>query len=147
MVRSLETQTSPYIASIIVVQYTRTSGRSWFPLHADLREIMILKYWTRFALFGGDSCQYRTWSSFNDHQNCGLDGGKRLVGGKKLLNHKQGNSIKNCQGTTDPRVEFSLPNQLIISYHKFKDKSWSNFIFRISASFKAISFTKQQSVS
>ena len=30
MVRSLETQTSPYIAIIIVVHYTRTSGRSWF---------------------------------------------------------------------------------------------------------------------
>ena len=30
MVRSLETQTSPYIASILVVHYTRTSGRLWF---------------------------------------------------------------------------------------------------------------------
>ena len=68
MVRSLETQTSPYIASIIVVQYTRTSGRSWFPLHADLREIMILKYWAWFALYEGDSCQYRTWLSFYDNQ-------------------------------------------------------------------------------
>ena len=38
------------------------------PLHADLREIMILKYWARFALYQGDSCQYWTWPSFYDNQ-------------------------------------------------------------------------------
>ena len=68
MVRSLETQTSPYIASIIVVQYTRTSGRSWFPLHADLRENMILKYWAWFAHYERDSCQYWTLLFFNINQ-------------------------------------------------------------------------------
>jgi len=68
MVRSVETQTSPYIASIIVVQYTRTSWRSWFPLHADLREIMILKNWAWFALYVGNSCQYWTWLSFYNNQ-------------------------------------------------------------------------------
>ena len=37
-------------------------------------------------------------------------------------------NLNIAKGTTDPRVEFSLTT----SYHKFKHKSWSNFIFRIS---------------
>ena len=39
-----------------------------------------------------------------------------------------------AKGTTDPGIEFILPIQsnFLGSYHKFKHKSWSNFIFRIS---------------
>ena len=46
-----------------------------------------------------------------------------------------GFSSKNiAKGTTDPRVEFSLPKWLFFwrLYHKLKHQSWSNFIFRIS---------------
>ena len=43
--------------------------------------------------------------------------------------YKQLKIANITKSTTDPRVEFSLPNW---SYHKFKHKSWSNFNFRIS---------------
>ena len=48
-----------------------------------------------------------------------------------LLNFKliiYPDEVNIAKGTTDPRVEFILPK----SYCKFKHKSWSNFIFRIS---------------
>ena len=42
----------------------------------------------------------------------------------KLENDQLRKQLNIAKGTTDPRVEFFLP--------KFKHKSWSNFIFRIS---------------
>ena len=40
--------------------------------------------------------------AFNDHQDSGLDWATRLVEGKKLLDHKIGNSIKHCQRHKGP---------------------------------------------
>ena len=37
-----------------------------------------------------------------------------------------------AKGTTDPRMSSSYQSNFLGSYHKFKHKSWSNFIFRIS---------------
>ena len=52
-----------------------------------------------------------------------------VVPEKRVVNYKW----NIAKGTTDPRVEFIFPKQPIGSYHKFKPKYWSNFIFKISA--------------
>ena len=108
-------------------------------LYCRLEEIL-WNTWEKYfeTLWGNTMNKYFERSTFPTGGHLGNDNALLLKGTwKENLREKKledANWFENiAKGTTDPRVEFILPklNYLRI-YHKFKHKSWSHFIFKIS---------------
>ena len=93
-----------------------------------------------------DQQHFGWWSSYERYMSCRRDMGNNNSFWNSFKHQNINRHMKHCnntlprgriywniaKGTTDPRVEFIFPKKPTGSYHKFKHKFWSNFIFKIS---------------